>query len=74
MIASSQIRKPSNWQDFEKLCKKLWGEIWECPDTIQCNGRSGQNQSGVDIYGKPKNETGYYGIQCKGRPIIQILN
>ncbi len=67
MIASTQIRKPENWQDFEKLCKKLWGEIWDCADTIQRNGRSGQNQNGVDVYGLPKNETAYYGIQCKGK-------
>lgn len=67
MIAPTKIRKPENWQDFEKLCKKLWGEIWDCSDTIQRNGRSGQNQKGVDVYGKPKNETEYYGIQCKGK-------
>lgn len=67
MIAPTQIRKPENWQDFEKLCKKLWGEIWDCADTIQRNGRSGQNQNGVDVYGLPKNVTGYFGIQCKGK-------
>ncbi len=67
MIAPTQIQKPANWQDFEKLCKKLWGEIWGCSDTIQRNGRNGQNQHGVDIYGVPKNETAYYGIQCKGK-------
>lgn len=67
MIASTQIRKPENWQDFEKLCKKLWGEIWGCSDTIQRNGRIGQPQHGVDIYGIPKDECEYYGIQCKGK-------
>ena len=25
MIAQTQLKKPSNWQDFEKLCKLLWG-------------------------------------------------
>ncbi|MCM0236649.1 hypothetical protein J8L13_04365 [Bacteroides fragilis] len=67
MIAPTQIRKPENWQDFEKLCKKLWGEIWDCPDTIQRNGRAGQNQCGVDVYGLPKGMAFYYGIQCKGK-------
>lgn len=67
MIASTQIRKPENWQDFERLCKKLWGEIWNCFDTIQRNGRNGQNQCGVDIYGIPQGQSGYYGIQCKGK-------
>lgn len=67
MIASTQIKKPEHWQDFEKLCKKLWGEIWDCPNTIKRNGRSGQKQNGVDVYGIPNGETQYYGIQCKGK-------
>lgn len=67
MIAKTQIRKPEHWQDFETLCKKLWGEVWNCSDTIQPNGRSGQSQCGVDVYGLPKGETGYYGVQCKGK-------
>lgn len=60
------LRKPENWQDFESLCKKLWGEIWSCNE-IKKNGRSGQEQNGVDVYGIPKGENGYYGIQCKGK-------
>jgi hypothetical protein len=67
MIAPTQIRKPENWQDFEKLCKKLWGELWKCSSSIKRNGRSGQNQCGVDIYGMPLGETTYFGIQCKGK-------
>ena len=66
MEAKKQLRKPENWQDFESLCKKLWGEIWDCPE-IKKNGRLGQNQMGVDIYGIPKGEKEYYGIQCKGK-------
>ena len=67
MIAPTQIKKPKNWQDFEMLCKKLWGEVWDCSDTIKRNGRSGQKQCGVDVYGVPKGENQYYGIQCKGK-------
>lgn len=67
MKAPTLIKKPENWQDFESLCKKLWGEIWDCSDTIKKNGRSGQKQHGVDIYGVPKGEKQYYGIQCKGK-------
>ncbi|MDJ1498917.1 hypothetical protein QNI19_38675 [Cytophagaceae bacterium DM2B3-1] len=66
MESSKSLRPPTNWQDFELLCKKLWEEIWNCPE-IKKNGRSGQNQNGVDIYGIPKNETQYFGIQCKGK-------
>ncbi|WP_276833770.1 hypothetical protein [Chryseobacterium cucumeris] len=66
MKALKSLPKPQNWQDFETLCKKLWGEIWECHE-IKKNGRQGQVQNGVDVYGKPNGESGYYGIQCKGK-------
>lgn len=61
------IQKPENWQDFETLCKKLWGEVWNIPMKIKKNGRNGQSQAGVDVYGVPKGETNYWGIQCKGK-------
>ncbi|WP_162550167.1 hypothetical protein [Hymenobacter nivis] len=61
------IQKPENWQDFESLCKKLWGEIWGIPMKIKKNGRTGQLQAGVDIYGVPNGEIDYWGIQCKGK-------
>jgi hypothetical protein len=66
MQAPKSLLKPQNWQDFETLCKKLWGEIWECRE-IKKNGRQGQAQNGVDVYGIPKGGKGYYGIQCKGK-------
>ena len=67
MIAPTKMKKPSNWQDFEKLCKLLWGEIWDCEDTIKQHGRQGQNQHGVDVYAYVEKYEGYCGIQCKGK-------
>ena len=67
MIAPTQLKKPSNWQDFEKLCKLLWGEIWICEDTIKRHGRQGQNQHGVDVFSYVEKYGGYCGIQCKGK-------
>ena len=67
MIASTKMKKPSHWQDFEKLCKLLWGEIWNCEDTIKQHGRQGQNQHGVDVYAYVEKYGGYCGIQCKGK-------
>lgn len=67
MIAPTQINKPSNWQDFEELCKYLWGEIWNCEDSIKRHGRQGQNQHGVDVYAYVEKYNGYCGIQCKGK-------
>lgn len=61
------IQKPLNWQDFEDLCKVLWGELWNISNEIKKNGRSGQPQCGVDIYGIPEGKDNYYGIQCKGK-------
>lgn len=66
MLAPKFLRKPLNWQDFETLCKKLWGEIWECRE-VKKNGRSGQSQNGVDVFGVPLGEIQCYGIQCKGK-------
>jgi len=66
MQAPQTLRRPANWQDFETLCKKLWGEIWTCPE-IKKNGRTGQSQNGVDVYGIPSGEQSYFGIQCKGK-------
>lgn len=57
---------PSNWQDFEVLCHQLWKEIWSDPNA-QRNGRAGQQQAGVDIFGLPTYQQGYSGVQCKDR-------
>ena len=67
MIAPTQLKKPSNWQDFETLCKLLWGEVWRCEDSIKRHGRQGQNQHGVDVYAYIEKYKGYCGIQCKGK-------
>jgi tetratricopeptide (TPR) repeat protein len=63
---NAQIPPPSNWQDFESLCADLWRAIWNDPDT-QKNGRGGQEQNGVDVYGQPQNGDTYEGVQCKGK-------
>ncbi len=56
---------PANWQDFEDLCLKLWR-----PRLIDAkkNGRSGQPQAGVDIFGRdPKIEevAGRHDCECR---------
>lgn len=61
------ISKPQHWQDFEDLIKKLYGEAWGCSDTIEKNGRNGNDQSGVDIYAFPREANKYWAIQCKGK-------
>lgn len=57
---------PSNWQDFEALCHQLWKDIWG-DHGAQRNGRAGQPQNGVDIFGRPYHAAGYAGVQCKDK-------
>ena len=47
---------------FESLCLDLWQDIWGDPGA-QKNGRSGQPQAGVDIFGKFQGQQ--MGVQCK---------
>jgi hypothetical protein len=57
---------PKNWQDFESICHRLWAEIWNDPNT-QKNGRQGQPQAGVDIFGRLIYTSEYQGVQCKDK-------
>lgn len=64
-IATLRVDPPVNWQDFEHLCWLLWHDEWNDPGT-QKNGRQGQAQHGVDVFGQPKPGS-WVGIQCKGK-------
>ncbi|MFP9112314.1 hypothetical protein ACLI1A_00090 [Flavobacterium sp. RHBU_3] len=57
---------PSNWQDFEAICHRLWMDIWNDNET-QKNGRQGQAQNGVDIFGRPIYDKRYHAVQCKDK-------
>lgn len=57
---------PRNWQDFEDICYSLWKDIWLDPNT-QKHGRMGQNQAGVDIFGRPAKDSQHCGVQCKDK-------
>ena len=52
---------PTNPIAFESLCADLWGTIWG--QAAHKNGRNGQTQAGVDIYGR--HGENWTGIQCK---------
>jgi hypothetical protein len=66
-----QFPPPSNWPEFESLCCDLWRDIWSDPNT-QKNGRQGQPQNGVDIYGRPGQGSEWAGVQCKGKDAFAI--
>ena len=64
---SKQIAPPKEWGSFEDLCHALFKLIWQDP-LAQKNGRTGQAQHGVDIFGSPNGNSGaYWGVQCKGK-------
>jgi len=64
-VSSTAIPKPTNWEDFEK--KMLVLAQYELKDRkAQRNGRSGQSQAGIDIYGdRDGKSVAPFGIQCK---------
>jgi len=62
-----RIAPPKSWEKFESLIRALFAAVWQDPLT-QKNGRAGQRQCGVDIYGIPADAPGQtFGIQCKGK-------
>lgn len=60
-----QIPPPVDWQRFETLCWRLWRELLRDPNT-QMNGRRGQAQHGVDVFGQ-RDGASWVGVQCKGK-------
>src|SRR5437868_14880199 len=58
---SEVLLPPNNSADFESLCLAVWRELWQDHDA-QMNGRNGQPQAGVDIYGRDGDE--WVGVQC----------
>ena len=53
---------PNDPTAFESLCLDLWKDIWQ-DSGAQKNGRRGQKQDGVDIFGQ--NQGKWEGVQCK---------
>src|SRR5208283_3171854 len=59
---SETFPPPNNPDEFESLCLDLWKDIWDDPGATK-NGRSGQPQAGVDVYGRQDER--WMGVQCK---------
>lgn len=65
LLAATQIPKPADEQAFERACIPLWIDILKDP-TVTRNGRRGQRQNGVDLYGARGDDPSHgVGIQCK---------
>jgi len=65
-FSNRQIPPPLNWEEFESLCCDLWSEILNDSNTCK-NGRSGQVQNGVDVFGRRDGGGTWIGVQCKGK-------
>ena len=62
-IASSNIPAPNGWDEFEDIVLSASKLRWESSDFYR-NGRQGQKQNGVDIYGHDDSGS-HIGLQCK---------
>src|SRR6516164_6823496 len=65
--SSANIPPPKDWQAFERKTRLLFEHSLGDPHALN-NGRGGQPQHGVDVYGKRGGPPGHYvGVQCKGK-------
>ena len=66
---NKQIPAPKTWQSFEDICLSLFKAIWRDP-FAQKNGRLGQPQHGVDVFGsREHSRSSHQGVQCKGKDL-----
>lgn len=65
LLAATQIPKPADEQAFERASIVLWRGLLKDPN-VQRNGRRGQRQNGVDLFGiRDDDPERHVGIQCK---------
>jgi len=57
---------------FEHLCRDLWKNDKK-NELVNINGRSGQSQAGVDVFGRNIESGEWFGIQCKVRKTNRYL-
>ncbi len=62
-VQRMEIPLPKDWQEFESIVRDAQAQRWKGTNLVK-NGRSGQKQDGVDIYG-PDEIGRPVGIQCK---------
>ncbi len=66
-LPTSELPRPQDWNEFEDIVWNIYRRKWQDPNA-QRNGRQGQRQNGVDIFGQPKRlGNNYSGIRKKGQ-------
>lgn len=69
-FTTAKLPEPKSWDEFEDIVSDIIQIAWKDPFAFR-NGRQGQKQEGVDIYGKPYYFNGEYaGVQCKNTETI----
>lgn len=73
---TTHLPRPKSWDELEDICADVLKRIWDDPYIVR-NGRSGQQQHGVDCYGLPKHLSGagakkFAGAQCKAADALSI--
>jgi SMODS-associated and fused to various effectors sensor domain len=61
-----QLPPPNEWQSFERFARDLFAAVWQ-DERAQSNGRAGQAQAGVDVFGQNTSTSLLEGVQCKGK-------
>jgi hypothetical protein len=62
--STSDLPKPKSWDEFEDITWEIYKRKWQ-DNHAQRYGRSGQEQNGIDIYGRQNSSDKYIGVQCK---------
>ncbi|WP_240421143.1 hypothetical protein [Paenibacillus periandrae] len=70
LIATSKLPPPEDWQEFESMTRDVLSERWSSPN-LEMNGRQGQEQAGVDIYGA-NHKNIFVGVQCKNTDNLNL--
>ena len=71
LLVTSDFPPPKDDKEFEEIVRDIFAGHWNDPNT-KIFGRSGQGQSGVDVYGQPNQMKSWFGIQCKLRKTGQL--
>jgi len=71
-LRTMEIIKINDSITFELLCRDLRKNDL-LNNQVQLNGRPGQPQEGVDVFGRNKESGEWFGIQCKVRKNDNLL-
>ena len=72
LLITSDFPPPKDDKVSEETVRDIFAARWDDPDT-KIFGRSGQEQSGVDVYGRPNQQDSWFGILCKVRKTGKLL-